>query len=220
MTLDKHAYAILNLFYNGAISNDNSISIGLIRHLLSNARSYVLYEKIKANKDVNDSNYTTICIDFIKDKYHDCPCMDEEGLCKVLKSTKQLPKWLSHYINVKNFKGEMVDNVSMTTNKYMSSAAFVPEISYHINNRYIYLTTTHDVQHLLVSAIFTDLEELAELESCGNKETDNCFDDVDFLMDAEIREPVYDIVLNRLRGVNIKYKDYLNNRNEERFVGK
>ena len=94
-TLAEHVYFIQNIINRGVASDDARYSNRFIAHALKQSRSRLVKIKLDKADFISESNYQRICIPLEESSYHDCACINIEDNCKVLRSTIELPEYMS-----------------------------------------------------------------------------------------------------------------------------
>lgn len=195
----EHIYAIKTMLTNGSISDDYSYTNDFIKHMLFNARSKFLKDKLSKYIQISDVNYQTLCIDLELVKYHDC--VETIG-CQILKSKIKIPDYIQagnlSSLVVKTLDGKILSYVSKKTNQYSKFAISTePNINWFIDNGYLYITNNTKIKTVLVSGIFNDTEKAKETQCLTCKE--DCNKLIEFPIDPDITLYVYELCLKFLR---------------------
>lgn len=178
MTYREIAQAISD--FSKTISDDSIITIDHIIFTMSKYRNYILNSQFSTfKKEIGDSNYQTVCIELTpKDNTDLC------GAQPVLVSTSKVPFTMTIGSNrVYPAAGFMFGNIQLVNNtrfKYLGDNRFLRNIIYATigPDQHLYLKSGNEdfmyMPKVRMTALFTDIEQAAELECNENCDIDAC----------------------------------------------
>lgn len=208
MTRNQHIYAIKNLINKGIASDDSRITNSLILHYLSSARSLLLKRKLDKDHNISEHSYIRICVELVKDTYHDCNCIPDQLGCQILRSKCKIPsdvltRW-GKGITVKSVNGQVIDKTSITQNDLAqhSLSGAGDQVGWFIEDSYLYILNTLTLPMVIVKGIWAD--PTAVDNYCGCEDSDNdgpCYDPNkdEFPIDPELVMPMYEMTMSFIR---------------------
>lgn len=185
MLIEEIIQRVQSLYSKGVQSDDSRLSARHIYNKLLTVRSRLISQEAKKKQKISQWNYQTIsCIELIEVPAHECPCIPPIG-CDMLRSKHKLPKPLS------GLSGTLIQSVttidrlkkineisvnairSMAGNKYSKK-----DISYFIEDEYLYISTPSKLQVIRVVGLFEDPIKVKKFEGfCSTcTDCDNCVD--------------------------------------------
>lgn len=201
------------------VSDDSYYTEDHVVFLLSKVRSYLLYQKYKKEKqEIPESNYQTICLNVE-------PTQSIPGVnCSnsYLKSTVKIPD-ITNIGQVQVYSNDYYDGnityVSKERMRFVGNNKWLQNIIYASigPDQYLYLKSNNPqflfLNTVNMSAIFEDIDEASELESCSNTESEETTCDVmdkRFPIDEDLIPQLLELVLKYLTGAIYKPADTAN----------
>jgi hypothetical protein len=225
MNLKTHIDALKQLMHGGIPSDDRRLSDGFLSHILFAVRNDLLRKRLDKGTQLSEEVYNTICMDVSDSKFHNCNCA--EGGCDVKRSVFKIPSVLmtkrGATLKVMNLNGEVIDSLSIDTNKYAkehglvqrtrSSNIFdISQMNWYTHNNYIFVQNNPHIKKILVKGVFTESIANLNLEQCTglNNNTTTCvypYSDSGFI-DQDLLPVLYSMCLQLInRPVQDKASD-------------
>jgi len=220
-TPKEHIYAIQNVINKGAMSDDERFSNRLVSHYLYISRGLLLKRKLDKNHTVSETNYQTFCMPLELTNYYDCSCIPSDLKCKILRSTKKIPKEIvKHFgttLQIKTLDGRTIDKGSIKELTYSEySLSNDGTIKWFIEDSYLFIYNTTKLTTVVVKGIFDQPEVLKSYTSCTGGNSDPCYDPStsDFPIDSELVPEMYKMTLDFLLLGNQQREDKTNDSND------
>jgi len=218
----EHIYAIQNQYHRGSKPDDAKYpSNRLVEHFLNTMRALLVKRKQDKHYTISPMTYQTVCIPLEVSSYEECSCLDEEILplledCTLLKSKCPLPSEITSRwgtsIDVKYLNGNPVPRTSMTSNKYAPySLAGAGQVEgwFIGDNSYLYVINSSMLQVVLARALwenpadldgYCDCNEITIGGGSNGSGSTTCHDSLteEYPIDAELVEPLYSMVMDKL----------------------
>ena len=217
MTFRQVAYIISD--FSKTISDDTTITIDHIIFLISKYRNYILNQYYSSNKKpLSDANYQTICIDL--EKFTGAKFC---GNIPVLRSKKKLPFVLP--LGKKSIyppAGFLYGNIQFVNNtkfKFMGVSKYLKNTIYATigPDEHLYLRANGSdfmfLRKVILSALFTDIEDAAKQECSIDGECNDGCDVLDrnFPLDDSYLPLLLKLVVQDVVGAAWRPKDDDNN---------
>lgn len=203
MKLVDHIYAIKNLVSQGPSSDDLGFSNKLIAHFLQVARALLTEQKADKYRYISEQSYQSLCVPLALGSFHNC-CDGPTDLCKVLKSTIVIPKFLNTrwgaFIKVMDVSGEVIPAISLTQSnlqKYGRTKKF--KAGWFLHDNHLYIINNTELVLVLLNGLFDKPSEISLL-NCNTGNGGACASELDseFPIDPDLIDPMYKMVLNYL----------------------
>lgn len=215
MKLIDHVYAIRNLLSKGVSSDDSAFSLKFIAHLLIVNRANLIKRN---NSMAKDYNFQALCLTLEEDALHKC-CTTQSS-CKILKSTKKLPRFLGNY-RVTTLDGDPIYKLSATEQALLKYAIQpVKAVFYSIENEHLVIYGNKDLEAVVVQGVLENPLDLGECED-GSDNCDASLFNVNFTIEAHLLAPLYELTLQQLRqAFSLPAKDDINDNKDNQVTAR
>ena len=200
--LTKHIYAIKNIVSRGPVSDDFNYSDRFIGHLLKVTRNRLIKQKLDKYNAISPYAYQDLCLTLERGQYSYCPNLPTTS-CFILKSVNELPEILSprwgYAAKVTYVDGRELSSTNLTSNEY-KKYSLLNNVSlkdkWFIHNKKLFILSDQDyLQKILITAVFEDPEEVFDSNQSG---CPTAGQEVDFTIDPELVDPMYEMVLKSI----------------------
>lgn len=200
MLIGEIIQRIISIYNKGAKSDDSRLTPRHVYNKMLTVRNRLIEEEIKKKQKVNQWNYQYLpCIELIKARPNECPCIPPVG-CEILRSKHKIPKPLTGY------DSHMIDSVTdingtirfdetswkdkrlKNFNKYTANKP-----DYFLYNGYLYITHKIKIRVVTLMGLFEDPMEAEKFPSFCNEDCKDCEDcrsmfEIEFPMDSDMIE--------------------------------
>jgi hypothetical protein len=185
------------------------------------AKDLVVSQRLRSGKSLNSLAYTTICMELEKAKSHECGCILVG--CDVLKTKYKLEDVLTTTnmtkIRVMTLDNTIIDEIDEwefnAFDKY--DDVFRDQTLYSIVNNRIVIWNNLDLKVIQVSAIWSDVTKLADIQYCSDNNDTNlpCVDifNKDIGIDVDLAYRIDQLWLERMGTTLPLREDELNDSN-------
>jgi hypothetical protein len=181
--------------------------------LFISKRAILLMQRLTKFQNLQESNYTTFCMDLAKSNANIC----SEYNCEIKKSIYKLPPHLTGR-NVSSLKVYTLDNqlISETTIQDVQLNQLNDikrnKIAYSIENNFIYIWNNLNIKHIKVRALWESILDWTEIQS-----TSNCVDvySVDIGMERSLKDVAIGMVYDEIVKSNTIREDDFNDSSTE-----
>lgn len=212
---------VQSLYSKGVQSDDSRLTPRHIYNKLITTKNKLIVQKSKKRQRLNQWNYQTLdCIELIKAKKHECPCVPPDG-CEIYRSKFKIPKILigmdNHLISsVSTVNGFTTYNeIGWTELKYKSSSRYTStKPDYYIRNEYIYVIQRKGASVISITAIFEDPYDVYLFESaCPCEDCKKCTSplDIEIPIDDDLIDTVIEMAVQELIMVYSQNNEDTNN---------
>ncbi len=184
ITFDKLAYSMLDQIRGGLLSDDEAISLRLVKYWINNTRSMLIRQDLDKGKSISASIIQTIsCLELIEVDASTCPCSIPVG-CTIMRTVRKIPKPIE---TAQRDLIVRVGPINMTARAFTLINQFRASWSgysrFNINpkafyrDEYIWVLNAPDgLKYATVQGVFENPEDLASYVSCSNTP---CYTDSD-----------------------------------------
>lgn len=210
MLIKEILQRIQSLYSKGVQSDDSRLSSRHIYSVMLSIRDTLLVQKINKRQPISQWNYQTLdCIELIKAKPYECPCLPSIG-CEILRTKERLPKPLSGIIDghmiqsVTSLEGSVVFSpTTWTDKKYKKGSKYTStKPDYYIRDNYLYVTTKKGPKLISITGLFEDPLEASNYPNLCSEDVDckddTCIDctsplDKDLPLDRDMVKPLIEM---------------------------
>jgi hypothetical protein len=222
MNLKTHIDALKQLMHGGIPSDDRRLSDGFLSHILFAVRNDLLRKRLDKGVALSEEVYSTLCMDVSDSAFHNCNCA--EGGCPVKRTVFHVPNALQTKkgvtLKVMNLNGEVIDNLSVDTNKYSKEHGLIQrlkspdsfdisQMNWYFHANHIFVQNNPHIKKILVKGVFAESVSNLNLEQCTGINT-NCvypYSDSGFI-DQDLLPALYAMSLHLInRPVQDKVSD-------------
>lgn len=204
MKINEHIYAIKNLLSAGPVTDDFKFSNELIAHFLEVTRAILTEQKADKYRFISEQSFQSVCLHLQLSSFHNC-CDGPTDLCKVLRSSIKIPKFLNTrwgaFIKVTDLVGNVIPRITFTQDKYSKfSRTKKHKVGWFIHDGYLYIINNTDLELVLLTGLFNKPTEIEAINCSNNTTISTCPEPftTEFPIDSDLVEPMYKKTLDFL----------------------
>ncbi len=174
ITFNKLAYSMLDQVRGGLLSDDEAISLRLVKYWINNTRALLIRQDLDKGRTISASIVQTIsCLEVTEVDASTCPCNVPIG-CTIMRTVRTIPKPIE--IGQRDLIVR-VGPINITARAFslvnQFRASWTGYLSFNINPKAFYrdqyiwiINPPQGLQYITIQGVFENPEDLAEYVSC------------------------------------------------------
>lgn len=232
MIIKEILQRVQSLYSKGVQSDDSRLSARQIYSKVLTARARLITQRMDKRQKVSQWVYQTLnCVEMIKAKPYECPCLPALG-CTILRTKLPLPSPMTGILNghmiqsVTSLEGETTfSETTWKDKKYAAGSKYTSaKPDFYIRDNYLFITVSSKTKAISITGLFEDPLEADKFPGvCGTEPCeesgpeDACLEcqsplDLNLPIDKAMVETLVEMAANELIGVfNQNQEDTTNN---------